>query len=199
VQISRLTTRRIFSASSTGIRPQKETLAMTASDRFTDLREQVERAEREVRAAAAETRAAVDARLDDARRRADDLTAGMRERAREDADQADAHWQALHRSWDEHVQRVRRRIDEHDTAVDLAWAQRDAPSPRQMRSMRPHSPRRRSGRPSTRSSTRCVPGARPTPSLPPPHHPQPGDTDYPPLAIMPASPAQANRPKQTRR
>jgi hypothetical protein len=126
VQISRLTTRRIFSASSTGIRPQKETLAMTASDRFTDLREQVERAEREVRAAAAETRAAVDVRLDDARRRADDLTAGMRERAREDADQADAHWQALHRSWDEHVQRVRRRIDEHDTAVDLGWAQRDA-------------------------------------------------------------------------
>jgi hypothetical protein len=39
---------------------------------------------------------------------------------------ANARWQALHRSWDEHVQRVRRRIDEHDKAVDLAFTQRDA-------------------------------------------------------------------------
>jgi hypothetical protein len=107
--------------------------AMTASDSFTKLKEQVEKAQRDVNAAVSQDMAELQAKLDETRKSADDHAAELRAKTRVSGDQAEGHWQEVQGDWDQHIQRMRERIDAkkavHDAKVaeeDAEWAEADA-------------------------------------------------------------------------
>jgi hypothetical protein len=99
---------------------------MLASDRFTELRKRVEKAESEIKEAAAQDRAELSATAEQARKAADDRTAELRARAQDTSDKAEAHWNEVQSSWDQHVQRTRTRIQEKKTEHDIDSARRGA-------------------------------------------------------------------------
>ncbi len=108
---------------------------MTALERFSQLTDQVEQAERNIRSAVAEDHATLQARLDGARRDADERSNQLRARIAESAESAesaegaartDDRWQELHRSWEQHVERVRQRVAEHKAGREANRAERDA-------------------------------------------------------------------------
>jgi hypothetical protein len=107
--------------------------AMAASDSFTKLKEQVEKAERDVNAAVSQDAAELQAKLEETRRSADDHAAKLRAKTRTAGDQAEGHWQEVQGDWDQHIQRMHQRIDAkksaHDAKVaeeDAEWAEADA-------------------------------------------------------------------------
>jgi small-conductance mechanosensitive channel len=110
----------------------REVDVMTASDRFTKLKEQVEKAERRVNEAGSQDKAQLQAKVDEARKNADDLAADLHARTRQ-ASQAEGQWQEVRSDWDQHIKRIRERIDAkkaaHDARVaeeDAEWAEADA-------------------------------------------------------------------------
>jgi Skp family chaperone for outer membrane proteins len=91
------------------------------------------RAKHAPQAAAAEDSAKLQAKAEDARKAADDHAAQFRAIAQDTSEQAEAHWNELQSSWDQHIQHVRQRIAakkaEHDSAAadsDAEWAEADA-------------------------------------------------------------------------
>ena len=106
---------------------------MTASDSFTKLKEQVEKAEHRVNEAGSQDKAELEAKVDEARKNADDLAAELHAKTRQASDQAEGHWQEVRSDWDQHIKRTRGRIDAkkaaHDADVaesDAEWAEADA-------------------------------------------------------------------------
>lgn len=106
---------------------------MTASDSFTKLKEQVENADRRVNEAGSQDKAELQAKVDEARKNADDLAAELHAKTRKASDQAEGHWQEVRSDWDQHIKRIRERIDAkkavHDADVaerDAEWAEADA-------------------------------------------------------------------------
>ena len=72
---------------------------MAVSDSFTELRRQVEEADQSVKAAASQDKEALEAKLEEARRRADTRAAELRARGQEASEEADAHWQKIQSDW----------------------------------------------------------------------------------------------------
>ena len=112
---------------------QRGLVKMSASDRFTELKQQVEQSEQHIRAAAAEDSAQLEAKAEEARKAADEHADQFRAMAQKTSEQAEGHWNELQSSWDEHIQHVRQRIAqkkaEHDVAAaesDAEWAEADA-------------------------------------------------------------------------
>ena len=113
---------------------REDLVKMSASERFSELRHQVEQSESHIQAAAAEEDSAkLQAKAEDARKAADDHAAQFRAIAQDTSEQAEAHWNELQSSWDQHIQHVRERIAEkkaeHDSAAaesDAQWAEADA-------------------------------------------------------------------------
>ena len=99
---------------------------MSASERFTELRQRVEKAESEIKEAAAQNRAELSATAEQARKAADDRAAELRAKAQDTSDKAEAHWNEVQGSWDQHVQRTRTRIQEKKTEHDIHSAKRNA-------------------------------------------------------------------------
>jgi hypothetical protein len=106
---------------------------MAASDNFAKLKDQVENAERRVNQAGSQDKTELQAKVNEARKNADDLAADLQTRTRQASDQAGDHWQEVRSDWDQHIQRVRERIDAKKAAhnVDVAeqdaeWAEADA-------------------------------------------------------------------------
>ena len=99
---------------------------MSASDRFSEFRQQVEQAESDIKAAASEDSATLNAKADEARKAADDHAAQFAAMAQDTSEQAEAHWNELQGSWDQHVQHIRQRIAEKKAEHDAASAERDA-------------------------------------------------------------------------
>jgi hypothetical protein len=105
----------------------------SATQKFSKLKDQMDQAAKTVASAASEDERAVQAKLDDARKDADDRAAELRARAQDASDDAADHWHKIRSDWDQHVARSRKRIDEAkaqldaSTAVrDLEWAENDA-------------------------------------------------------------------------
>ena len=103
------------------------------SDSFDKLSEKVDEDKRIIRAAASASEAELKAKVDEARKNADDRAAELNAKTQEAADEAKAHWQQIQSDWDQHRQNVRRRIDELKAAQDLEsaedraeWAEGDA-------------------------------------------------------------------------
>jgi hypothetical protein len=99
---------------------------MPVSDNFTKLTEQVDKAERTISAAASQDKAELEAKVDEARKNADDLAAELRAKTKQAAGQAESHWQEVQIDWDQHIARIRQRIDAKKAAHDVNVAQRDA-------------------------------------------------------------------------
>jgi len=99
---------------------------MTASDNFAKLKDQVEDAERRVSKAGSQDKAELQARVNEARKNADDLAADLQARTQQASDQAGDHWQEVRSDWDQHIKRVRERIDAKKAAHDVDVAERDA-------------------------------------------------------------------------
>ncbi|MCW3008807.1 MAG: hypothetical protein JWP17_3433 [Solirubrobacterales bacterium] len=104
----------------------ERTRDMSAADRFSELRQQVNQAESNIKAAASEDSAKLTAKADEARKAADEHAAQFAATAQDTSKQAEAHWNELQSSWDQHTQRIRQRIAEKKAEHDAASAQRDA-------------------------------------------------------------------------
>jgi hypothetical protein len=99
---------------------------MSASDRFSELRQRVEQGESNIKAAASEDSAKLKARADEARKAADEHAAQFAAMAQDTSEQAESHWNELQSSWDQHIQRIRQRVAEKKAEHDVASAKRDA-------------------------------------------------------------------------
>src|SRR5512133_2675920 len=95
--------------------PRGEVDVMTAQDSFRTLKEQIETAERRVSDASSQDKAELQAKVDEARKNADDLAAALHAKTRQASDQAEGHWQEVRNDWDQHVNRIRERIDAKKT------------------------------------------------------------------------------------
>ena len=99
---------------------------MRASDSFTKLKEQVERADRRVNEAGSQDKAELQAKVDEARKNADDLAAELHTKTQQGSDQAKGHWQEVRSDWDQHIKRTRGRMDAKKAALDADVAENDA-------------------------------------------------------------------------
>src|SRR4051812_41056660 len=98
-------------------------------DSFDKLSEKIEEAKRSIRAAASES----EAKIDEARKNADDPAAELSAKTQATADKSEAHWQQIQSDWEKHRQAVRQHIDDAKAAEDLEatelraeWAEADA-------------------------------------------------------------------------
>ena len=99
---------------------------MAASDDFTKLKEQVEEADRGIKAAVAKEDAELKAMVDDARKKADERAAQLHATTTEAADQAQHQWNQVQTDWDKHVKRIRERVDARKAEIDAGMAEDDA-------------------------------------------------------------------------
>ena len=99
---------------------------MTASDDFTKLKEQVEEADRSIKAAVAKEDAELKTMVDDARKKADDRAAQLHTKTTEAGDQAQHQWNQVQTDWDKHVKRIRERVDARKAEIDAGMAEDDA-------------------------------------------------------------------------
>jgi hypothetical protein len=99
---------------------------MAASDDFTKLKEQVEEADRSIKAAVTQEDAELKAMVDEARKKADDRAAQLHTKTTEAADQAQHQWNQVQTDWDKHVKRIRARADAKKAEIDAGMAEDDA-------------------------------------------------------------------------
>jgi hypothetical protein len=102
-------------------------------DSFDRLSQKLDEAKRTIRAAASAGETELKAKIDEARKNADERAAELSASAAATADKADVHWQKIQSDWDQHRQAVRKRIDEAKAAENLndaelraEWAEDDA-------------------------------------------------------------------------
>jgi hypothetical protein len=103
------------------------------SEDFTTLRRQVGEADQSIKEAASQDKAAVEAKVEEARERTEARAAEMRARRKDASDDTLAHWEKIQGDWDQHTQRMRERIDAQKATVkadmaesDAEWAETDA-------------------------------------------------------------------------
>ena len=99
---------------------------MAASERFTKLGEQMDRAQDNVTAAAAQDEAELGVKVAEARKRADDRADQMQANAQKASQQAKGHWNKVQSDWDQHIQRIRADLDERKAQRDAKHAEREA-------------------------------------------------------------------------
>ena len=106
---------------------------MPVSEDFTTLRRQVGEADQSIKEAASQDKAAVEAKVEEARERTEARAAEMRARRKDASDETIAHWEKIQGDWDQHTQRLRERIDAQKATVkadmaesDAEWAEADA-------------------------------------------------------------------------
>src|SRR5215470_8739037 len=100
--------------------------AMTVSDGFDKLKEQVDEADRSIRAAANQGEAELKSMVEEARKNADRHADELRAKSDEVADQAEHHWHEVQGDWDAHIKRMHARIDAKKAAFDADIAETDA-------------------------------------------------------------------------
>src|SRR5450432_2052239 len=86
-------------------------MVMAASERFTKLGEQMDRAQDNMTAAAHQDEAELGAKVAEARKRADDRATQMQANAQKASEQAEGHWNKVQSDWDQHIQRIRADLD----------------------------------------------------------------------------------------
>jgi hypothetical protein len=100
---------------------------MSVTDNFAKLKEQVEKADRTVKAAAEQNQAEIMAKVNEARRDADERAAELRAKTDKAAREGkESHWREMQADLDLHIARVRQRMDAKKAAVDANEAASDA-------------------------------------------------------------------------
>jgi hypothetical protein len=101
-------------------------MVMAASERFTKLGEQMDRAQDNIEAAAHQDEAELGVKVAEARKRADDQAAQMQANAQKSSEQAKDHWHKVQSDWDQHIQRIRADLNERKAEHDAKHAEREA-------------------------------------------------------------------------
>jgi hypothetical protein len=99
---------------------------MAVSDDFAKLKEQVEEADRSIKAAVAKEDAELKTMVDDARKKADDRAAQLHATTTDAAHEAERQWNQVQTDWDKHVKRIRERVDARKAEIDAGMAEDDA-------------------------------------------------------------------------
>jgi hypothetical protein len=105
---------------------RKEGVGMSVKDNFATLKEQVEKADRTVKAAAEQNQAEIRAKVDEARRDADERAAELRAKSDDAAREGESHWREMQADLGRHIERVRQRMDAKSAEVDAKVADSDA-------------------------------------------------------------------------
>jgi hypothetical protein len=115
------------------LREEQEVICMAISDNFTTLKEQVDRANRTITDSMAKDEDDLYATVDQARKDADEHAAQLRAKSQEATEDVERSWHEVGNDWDDHVKRLRQRVDAkkaaHDAKVaesDAEWAEADA-------------------------------------------------------------------------
>jgi hypothetical protein len=102
-------------------------------DSLDKLSEKIDEAKRTIRAAASQSQAELEAKVEEARKKADERAAELGVETQAAADKAEGHWQQIQGDWEQHRQNVRRLIGEAKSQQDLdaasaraSWAEADA-------------------------------------------------------------------------
>lgn len=98
---------------------------MTVEESFAKLKAEIEKADREVKAAAQAERDEISSKVDHARREADERLAELRSKTGNGDAQA-THWKQMQADWDQHIARLRHDMDEKKAGIDRDRAVRDA-------------------------------------------------------------------------
>ena len=100
---------------------------MSVTDTFAKLKEQADKADRTVKAAAEQNQAEIKAKVDEARRDADERAAELRAKTDKAAREGkESHWREMQADLDLHIERARQRMDAKKAAVDADVAASDA-------------------------------------------------------------------------
>jgi len=100
--------------------------AMSVSDKFGELKERIEKADREIQAAAAENQAELKGAVEKARKSADDRAAELRTKSKDTSDETNRLWLDALNDWNGHVKRIRARMDATKADLNIAMAAQDA-------------------------------------------------------------------------
>jgi hypothetical protein len=99
---------------------------MSVKDNFGKLKAQVEKADRTVKAAAEQSQEEIQAKVDEARRDADERAAELRAKSNENVRAEKSQWREMQADLNNHIERVRQRMDAKKAAVDADVADSDA-------------------------------------------------------------------------
>src|SRR4029453_16388894 len=91
---------------------------MSVTDNFAKLKEQVEKADRTVKAAAEQNQAEIKAKVDEARRDADERGAELGAKTDEAAREGESNWREMQADLNRHIEGVRQRVDAKKAAVE---------------------------------------------------------------------------------
>jgi hypothetical protein len=97
---------------------------MTVSaDSFDKLSEKIDSAKSAIKAAASQSEAELKAKVEEARKTADDRASELGVQTRTTGESVDTHWGQIQADWERHRQAVRRRLSEAKTGEDLEAAE----------------------------------------------------------------------------
>jgi chromosome segregation ATPase len=99
---------------------------MSVTESFEQLKAEIDKAESAVKAAAQDDEADIQAKVDDARKQADNRAAELRAKTGDASKEGKSHWQEMQADWDRHIKVVHQRMDATKTAVDRDVAVRHA-------------------------------------------------------------------------
>jgi hypothetical protein len=98
---------------------------MSVTESFEKLKTGVDKANSAIKAAAAETEAELQTKVDEARRDADNRASEL-PASSGGASEAASHWQELQADWDSHIKRMRKNVDAARAVLDADVAEQDA-------------------------------------------------------------------------
>jgi hypothetical protein len=101
---------------------------MSVLESFGELKDQVVKADGEIMAVAEKDEPAIQTKVDDARREADQHAADLKATTQRAGTDPQSHWQEIQADWDRHIERMRGRLDSAKAGYDLSLAETEAES-----------------------------------------------------------------------
>ena len=101
---------------------------MSVLESFDELKDQVVKADGEVMAVAEKDEPAIQTKIDDARREADQQAAEVKATTQRAGTGAQSHWHEIQADWDRHIERMRVRLDGAKSGYDLSVAEGEVES-----------------------------------------------------------------------
>jgi hypothetical protein len=101
---------------------------MSVLESFEELKDQVVKADSEIMAVAEKDEPAIQTKVHDARREADQKAAEVKATTQRAGTGAQSHWQEIQADWDRHRERMRGRLDSAKSGYDLSVAEGEAES-----------------------------------------------------------------------
>jgi hypothetical protein len=101
---------------------------MSLLESFEELKDQVVKADGEIMAVAEKDEPAIQTKVDDARREADQHAAELEATTKRAGTAARSQWQEIQADWDRHIERMRGRLDNAKSGYELSVSEMEAES-----------------------------------------------------------------------